>query len=247
MTHNAIARLVGLVLTPRPVSVRVTRKAQASWQGDLADGGGRIGLGSGAFEGPFTLRARVEDVERATNPEELIGAAHAGCFTMSLANRSARLATRPADLRTTAQRPAGAAGERVHDHPDRAEYRRRVPGVDADDVRASRRAGQGDAARSRERSPAPRSPSRRVLPGADAIASSAGRRCAVGPNPASRAATGCWCAPVGPNRRCSNLLRTAAARMPTGRRLAVHRRGRGGAVRARRRRGALAGRDCASP
>ena len=66
------------------MSARVTRTAQASWQGDLAAGGGRIGVGSGAYEGPFTLRARVEDVERSTTPEELIGAAHAGCFTMAL-------------------------------------------------------------------------------------------------------------------------------------------------------------------
>jgi osmotically inducible protein OsmC len=85
------------------MSVRVTRTAQASWQGDLADGGGRIGVGSGAYEGPFTLRARVEDVERSTNPEELIGAAHAGCFTMSLANLLTESGHPPADLKTTAK------------------------------------------------------------------------------------------------------------------------------------------------
>ncbi len=85
------------------MSVRVTRTAQASWQGDLAEGGGRIGVGSGAYEGPFTLRARVEDVERSTNPEELIGAAHAGCFTMSLANLLSEGGHPPADLRTTAK------------------------------------------------------------------------------------------------------------------------------------------------
>jgi osmotically inducible protein OsmC len=85
------------------MSVRVTRTAQASWQGDLADGGGRIGLGSGAYEGPFTLRARVEDVERSTNPEELIGAAHAGCFTMSLANLLSESGHPPADLKSTAR------------------------------------------------------------------------------------------------------------------------------------------------
>ncbi len=85
------------------MSVRVTRTAQASWQGDLAEGGGRIGVGSGAYEGPFTLRARVEDVERSTNPEELIGAAHAGCFTMSLANLLSDAGHPPADLRTTAK------------------------------------------------------------------------------------------------------------------------------------------------
>jgi lipoyl-dependent peroxiredoxin len=81
----------------------VTRTANASWQGDLTDGGGRIGVGSGAYEGPFTLRARVEDVERSTNPEELIGAASAGCFTMSLANLLSEAGHPPADLRTTAR------------------------------------------------------------------------------------------------------------------------------------------------
>ena len=85
------------------MSVRVTRTAKASWQGDLAEGGGRIGVGSGAYEGPFTLRARVEDVERSTNPEELIGAAHAGCFTMSLANLLTESGHPPADLQTSAK------------------------------------------------------------------------------------------------------------------------------------------------
>jgi len=85
------------------MSARVTRTAQASWQGDLAEGGGRIGVGSGAYEGPFTLRARVEDVERSTNPEELIGAAHAGCFTMSLANLLSESGHPPADLKTSAK------------------------------------------------------------------------------------------------------------------------------------------------
>jgi osmotically inducible protein OsmC len=68
----------------------------------VADGGGRIGLGSGAFEGPFTLRARVEDVEQATNPEELIGAAEAGCYTMSLANLLGEAGHPATELRTTA-------------------------------------------------------------------------------------------------------------------------------------------------
>jgi osmotically inducible protein OsmC len=84
------------------LGIRVTRRAQASWQGTVPDGGGRLALGSGAFEGPFTLKARVEDVERATNPEELIGAAEAGCFTMSLANLLGEAGHPPADLQTTA-------------------------------------------------------------------------------------------------------------------------------------------------
>jgi lipoyl-dependent peroxiredoxin len=114
------------------MSVRVTRTAKASWQGDLAEGGGRIGVGSGAYEGPFTLRARVEDVERSTNPEELIGAAHAGCFTMSLANLLTESGHPPADLQTSAkvrleQLETGFAITNIA-----LETVGEVPGVDAD-------------------------------------------------------------------------------------------------------------------
>jgi osmotically inducible protein OsmC len=114
------------------MGVRVTRTATASWQGDLPSGGGRIGVGSGAYEGPFTLRARVEDVERSTNPEELIGAAHAGCFTMSLANLLTESGHPPADLNTTArvrleQLDTGFTITRIE-----LQTTGEVPGVDAD-------------------------------------------------------------------------------------------------------------------
>ncbi len=85
------------------LSIRVSRSAKASWQGTVPEGGGRISLDSGVFEGPFTLRARVEDVEGVTNPEELIAAAEAGCFTMSLANLLSEAGPPPRDLRTTAR------------------------------------------------------------------------------------------------------------------------------------------------
>ena len=68
----------------------------------MPEGGGRLSLGSGAFEGPFSLKARVEDVEQATNPEELIAAAEAGCFTMSLANLLSEEGHPPEELTTTA-------------------------------------------------------------------------------------------------------------------------------------------------
>jgi osmotically inducible protein OsmC len=84
------------------VSFRITRRSQASWQGTDAEGGGRIALGSGAFEGPYSLRTRVEEVDRATNPEELIAAAEAACFTMSLANKLTEVGHPPRDLRTDA-------------------------------------------------------------------------------------------------------------------------------------------------
>ncbi len=83
------------------MSVRVSRSATASWQGTVPEGGGRIGLHSGAYEGAFTLRNRVEDVEKGTNPEELIAAAEAGCFTMSLANLLSEAGSPPRDLETT--------------------------------------------------------------------------------------------------------------------------------------------------
>jgi osmotically inducible protein OsmC len=86
------------------LSFRVVRSAEASWQGAVPDGGGRIGLGSGAFDGPFSLRARVEeDSRRNTNPEELLGAAEAGCFTMSLANVLGEAGHPARDLRTSAR------------------------------------------------------------------------------------------------------------------------------------------------
>jgi len=59
------------------------RNADAVWQGNLRQGTGSMKLGSGAFEGPFSFATRFEE-EPGTNPEELIGAAHAGCFSMFL-------------------------------------------------------------------------------------------------------------------------------------------------------------------
>ena len=60
------------------------RRASAAWNGGLRDGNGKMRLGSGAFEGPFSFKTRFEE-EPGTNPEELIGAAHAGCFSMAFA------------------------------------------------------------------------------------------------------------------------------------------------------------------
>jgi lipoyl-dependent peroxiredoxin len=90
----------------------VSRSAEASWQGTVAEGGGRIALDSGAYEGAFTLKARVGDVEKGTNPEELIAAAQAACFTMSLANLLSEAGHPPEDLQTKArvrleQKPEG--------------------------------------------------------------------------------------------------------------------------------------------
>lgn len=61
------------------------RKAEAVWRGKLKDGNGTVSLGSGLFESSYSFRSRFEE-GAGTNPEELIGAAHAGCFSMALAN-----------------------------------------------------------------------------------------------------------------------------------------------------------------
>lgn len=62
-----------------------TRSADATWNGNLKDGKGRMAVKSGAFAGVFSFHSRFEDGE-ATNPEELIAAAHAGCFSMAFSN-----------------------------------------------------------------------------------------------------------------------------------------------------------------
>ncbi|MBN8906289.1 MAG: OsmC family peroxiredoxin, partial [Rhodospirillales bacterium] len=59
------------------------RTSEAEWQGDLKGGRGTMKLGSGAFEGQFSFSSRMEE-GAGTNPEELIAAAHAGCFSMAL-------------------------------------------------------------------------------------------------------------------------------------------------------------------
>lgn len=78
-----------------------TRKAEASWAGSLREGTGEIALESGAFRGPYTFRARFEQGAE-TNPEELLGAAHAGCFTMAITALLARERLAPERIQTTA-------------------------------------------------------------------------------------------------------------------------------------------------
>src|SRR3954470_9201443 len=79
-----------------------TRSSTAEWSGNLARGNGKMSLGSGAFEGSYSFRSRFEDGD-GTNPEELIGAAHAGCFSMALANGLAEAGHAPRRISTTAR------------------------------------------------------------------------------------------------------------------------------------------------
>ena len=60
-----------------------TRKAHARWEGTIKDGTGTVDFGNGAFKGAYSFSSRFAD-GAGTNPEELLGAAHAGCFAMAL-------------------------------------------------------------------------------------------------------------------------------------------------------------------
>lgn len=72
---------------------RIVREAELSWDGTLSRGAGHLtAASSGAFEAlPFSLPSRVASPEGKTSPEELLAAAHGGCFTMSLAGELAKL------------------------------------------------------------------------------------------------------------------------------------------------------------
>jgi lipoyl-dependent peroxiredoxin len=78
------------------------RTATARWEGGLRDGSGTMRLGSGAYEGAYSFASRFED-GTGTNPEELIGAAHAGCFSMALTAGLERAGYPPTSIDTTAR------------------------------------------------------------------------------------------------------------------------------------------------
>jgi lipoyl-dependent peroxiredoxin len=79
-----------------------TRTSSAEWQGDLKGGEGTLALGSGAFSGSYSFVSRFESGEGGTNPEELLAAAHAACFSMALSNMLAQDGTPATSVRTEA-------------------------------------------------------------------------------------------------------------------------------------------------
>jgi osmotically inducible protein OsmC len=87
------------------------RKAEAEWKGNLVQGSGRLAVGSGAFQGPYSFKSRFEEGQSATNPEELLGAAHAGCFTMALVAQLSRARFTPTRIHTSATVALEKVGE----------------------------------------------------------------------------------------------------------------------------------------
>lgn len=88
----------------------IKRKAEARWEGTLREGKGNIRLGSGGFESLYSFGSRFEDA-KGTNPEELLGAAHAGCFTMALSLMLTKAGHPPTSVETTATVNLDKVGE----------------------------------------------------------------------------------------------------------------------------------------
>ena len=111
-----------------------TRNGSAEWRGDLQGGSGSLTVGEGVFSGDYSFTSRFEEGE-GTNPEELIGAAHAACFSMALSNMLAQHDHEVESVNTTAR----VHLRNVDGAPTIArielETEGRVPGIDEDHFR----------------------------------------------------------------------------------------------------------------
>ncbi len=108
-----------------------SRNGSAVWKGNLKEGSGELTVGDGVFSGPYSFASRFEEGE-GTNPEELIAAAHAACFSMALSNGLAGHGHPPDSIRTSARvflRNVDGAPtiQRIE-----LETEGRVPGIDQD-------------------------------------------------------------------------------------------------------------------
>lgn len=105
------------------------RTASAAWEGTLREGKGRVKLGSGAFEGQYSFASRFEE-GAGTNPEELIGAAHAGCFSMALVAGLTKAGHNPTRISTNASVSLEKVGEGFKITTIELTTEGEVPGID---------------------------------------------------------------------------------------------------------------------
>jgi lipoyl-dependent peroxiredoxin len=106
------------------------RGASAEWNGTLKEGAGQMRFDSGAFEGSYSFVSRFESGS-GTNPEELIGAAHAGCFSMALAAELGRAGHNPTSIRTQAKVHLGSGDAGPTITRIDLDVEGTVPGIDA--------------------------------------------------------------------------------------------------------------------
>lgn len=110
------------------------RTANAVWTSGLKDGKGTMKLGSGAYEGAYSFASRFEE-GTGTNPEELIAAAHAGCFSMALSAGLERAGHKPKSVKTTARVKLEKVGEGFQITTIQLQTDADVPGIDAEKFR----------------------------------------------------------------------------------------------------------------
>jgi lipoyl-dependent peroxiredoxin len=108
------------------------RTASARWDGSLQEGSGTMRMASGAYEGPYSFQSRFEEGD-GTNPEELIAAAHAGCFSMALSGELGRAGHVPESVETEATVQLDKVGDGFGITHIVLRTRARVPGIDADE------------------------------------------------------------------------------------------------------------------
>ena len=106
-----------------------TRTADARWEGTLQEGRGTMKMATGSYEGPYSFQSRFEEGD-GTNPEELIGAAHAGCFSMALSGALGKAGHDPESVETTAKVHIDKQGEGFKITRIELDSKARVPGID---------------------------------------------------------------------------------------------------------------------
>jgi osmotically inducible protein OsmC len=105
------------------------RTSKAVWEGDLQSGKGTMKIGSGAWEGPYSFKSRFENGQ-GTNPEELIAAAHSGCFSMALSAALSKAGHPPRRIETIAKVALEKAGEGFSIPRIALDTKAAVPGID---------------------------------------------------------------------------------------------------------------------
>jgi lipoyl-dependent peroxiredoxin len=117
------------------------RTASARWDGSLQDGAGTMRMASGAYEGAYSFQSRFEEGD-GTNPEELIAAAHAGCFSMALSAGLGQAGYEPESVETEATVQIDRVGDGFGITHILLRSRARVPGIDADEFQQQAQAAK---------------------------------------------------------------------------------------------------------
>jgi osmotically inducible protein OsmC len=117
------------------------RTASARWDGSLQDGAGTMRMASGAYEGAYSFQSRFEEGD-GTNPEELIAAAHAGCFSMALSAGLGQAGYEPESVETEATVQIDRVGDGFAITHILLRSRARVPGINADEFQQQAQAAK---------------------------------------------------------------------------------------------------------